>query len=323
MLLLTPYHFSSNELSAMLLLKQLFEEGDFNMERYPEIHEDNDARPILQVLSPEELGKDPNLMDILGVYTDFSAPNPKILDPHISENIFTQEGRIILFSKRLEEFASNKELSLDAVRFVVLVHELGHWFSHWAKSGVHGCKHNELPGWGTQWVFGFNFSNRRTEEALANLCVYWVLNHPEIEKHIDEAFIDSAKKAFDELTPKGNNQEVNTDDPYGAYALLTDKDSADVIRKINELRRNWMFSDDAMMQFLCSDAAGMTGFYPQPLLNHVHPKMQDFVKNNREHDVLYGSIFGSEKQWNMSELGFSPLFMTDADVSDVLDSLDI
>jgi len=322
MLLLTPYHFSSNELSAMLLLKQLFEEGDLKMERYPEIHEDNDARPILQVLSPEELGKDPNLMDILGVYTDFSVPNPKILHHYISENIFTQEGRIILFSKRLEEFASNKELSLDAVRFVVLVHELGHWFSHWAKSYVYNCRHNELPGWGTQWVFGFNFSNRRTEEALANLCVYWVLNHPEIEKHIDEAFIDSAKKAFDELTPKGNNQEVNTDDPYGAYALLTDKASADVIRKINELRRNWMFSDDAMMQFLCSDAAGMKGFYPQPLLNHVHPKMQAFVKNNREHDVLFGSIFGSERQWVIcDDIGFNTLFMN-LDSLD-LDSLDI
>lgn len=294
MLLLTAYPFSSNELSAMLLLKQLFNEGGFSIDRYPEINEDSDPRPIYQILSPEERKKDSSLMDILGVYTGFSAPNPKILHHHISENIFTQEGRIILFSKRLEEFASQKKLSLDAVRFVVLVHELGHWFSHWASSSVHYCKHNELPGWGTQWVFGFNFSNRRTEEALANLCVYWVLNHPEISKHIDQAFIDSAKKAFDELTPKGNNQEVNTDDPYGAYALLTAKASADVIRKINELRRNWMLSDNAMMQFLSSDTLEMKEFYPQPLLDHVHPKMQTFVENNGKHNVLCGSIFGSE-----------------------------
>jgi hypothetical protein len=320
MLLLTAYPFSSNELSAMLLLRQLFNEGGFSIDRYPKINEDSDPQPIYQILkSREEQEKDSSLMDILGIYTDFSAPNPKILHHHISENIFTQEGRIILFSKRLEEFASEKELSLDAVRFVVLVHELGHWFSHWASSYVHDCKHNELPGWGTQWVFGFNFSNRRTEEALANLCVYWVLNHPEITKHIDRAFIDSAKNAFDKLTPKGNNQEVNTDDPYGAYALLTAKDSVDVIRKINELRGNWMFSDNAMMQFLCSDTLKMKEFYPQPLLDHVHPKMQTLVENNPNSEVLLGSFLKLVEDSCLCALGIIPFFFLEEgpDISNI------
>ncbi|MEY4142536.1 MAG: hypothetical protein RL110_1908, partial [Bacteroidota bacterium] len=79
-----------------------------------------------------------------------------------------------------------------------------------------------------------------------------------------------------------------------AYALLTAKDSVDVIRKINELRGNWMFSDNAMMQFLCSDTLEMKEFYPQPLLHQMHPKMQALVENNPNSDVLHGSILNLE-----------------------------
>jgi hypothetical protein len=172
----------------------------------------------------------------------------------------------MLYSKRIEEFAHRFNLDKDAVNFIVLIHELGHWFCHWADSGVNELKlkkglEEENKLWNKKWFLGYNLKNRRTEEALANICVHWTLNKSKLNKLLDTSFVNNAKKAFETLTPKHANGEVNTQDPYGAYKLLARFKSTSIISKINELRRNWMLNDEEMMAFLCSNSKDINEYY--------------------------------------------------------------
>ncbi len=299
------YRFRSYDLIGVSQIVKIFNDGGFRINSLPEIYLDDDPTPLYRVTNEmNDRPKEEITIDILGVYK-FKSYNPECIK-RISQKLFTEEGKIILYSKRIEEYAKIHKLNVESVYFVVLIHELGHWFCHWADSNVHYCRDNQFPEWGKKWLLGFNLKNRRTEEALANICVHWILNHKDVLNRISEDFIFEAKKAFDNLTPKKFNGLVNTDNPYGAYYLIKRRKPKVIINKINELRRNWMLCDDEMMAFLRSKTNSIEEFYKNRDLNSQKFLLKIMYRNiNPKEDSIYsGSIFFNESEKSASvELG--------------------
>jgi hypothetical protein len=96
--------------------------------------------------------------DFLGFYMYYSGQEGKI---------FLYKDRIIECSKRI-----SKNLNLDhnktysSLKFIVLIHELGHWFSHWVCCNDKGN-------------FNLDFYTRlskETKESIAQLNVLWAIH---------------------------------------------------------------------------------------------------------------------------------------------------
>ncbi len=230
---LDAYRFSSEEMKKMLWLKDLFEENGFTLERFPEVYYDTFDKACEVWPSLKENQDEEETPDYLGAYI-YKGGNP-INDP-------SSEGIIILFSDRIEDFVSRKPgRTENCVRYVVLMHELGHWLSHWP------CG-NDL-----RWLYGFQLGNKRTKEALANIIAYWCLD------------TDCHKNTMDVLTPKlinpngflviidKDSHNINTENPYGAYYLLLRKSQKEIIEKIKLLRAAFYLEDNKMMEFLQSE----------------------------------------------------------------------
>jgi hypothetical protein len=237
---LDAYRFSSEETKKMLWLKDLFEENGFTVERFPEVYYDTFEKACEVWPSLKENQDEEETPDYLGAYI-YKGGN-SINDP-------SSEGIIILFSDRIEDFVSIKPgLTENCVRYVVLMHELGHWLSHWP------CG-NDL-----RWLYGFQLGNKRTKEALANIIAYWCLD------------TDCHKKTMDILTPKLKNPDgflelidkdshnINTDNPYGAYYLLLRKSQKEILEKNKLLRSAFYLEDNKMMDFLQSEIQTLSEF---------------------------------------------------------------
>ena len=296
----SSYRFISYDLIGMSQLEKIFKEGEFSINRFPEIYLDDDPTPIFQ-LNNEDKHKDDGIIDLLGEYV-FDDYLPECIN-RFSEKIFTKEGKIILYSKRIEEYAKIHKLNVETVYFIVLIHELGHWFCHWAQSNVHQMESDDFSDWGKRWLLGFNLKNRRTEEALANICVHWILNQKNVVNQISKDFINEAKKAFDNLTPKKFNGLVNTENPYGAYYLIKRRKPKIIINKINELRRNWMLCDDEMMAFLRSNSYSIEEFYKNRDLTNqkfvskiINSKIRDLYIKEKNNSIFYTSVLSTTKK---------------------------
>jgi hypothetical protein len=230
--MLAAYRFSSAELEKMNWLKSVFEKNGyaFTPNRFPEVYY-ADFKEV-QDLFPEKNQEDIVNPDALGYYFDFFKQVPASKE----EEFWTKsnEGKIILFKDRIEAFcARNLSLSEEGVRFVVLMHELGHWMSHWAENSG-------------RWIYGFQFSNRFTEEALAQLFAYWCCKrNPAYEQVL-----------FD-LSPKDAQGKVDAIKVYGAYQTLKKHSKVVVLKKLAQLREFWMVKDEKMLQFLNSDFVDM------------------------------------------------------------------
>jgi hypothetical protein len=234
------YRFSSEEMKKMLWLKDLFEDNGFTVERFPEVYYDTFDKACELWPSLKENQDEDGTPDYLGVYKYKGGDSIK--DP-------SEEGIIILFSDRIKDFVSKKPgLSENCVRYVVLMHELGHWLSHWP------CG-NDL-----RWLYGFQVRNKRTKEALANIIAYWCLD------------TDYHKKAMAILTPKlrtpdgflalidKDSHNINTENPYGAYYLLLSKKDKEILEKIKLLRAAFYLEDNKMMDFLQSEIQILSEF---------------------------------------------------------------
>ena len=238
---LDAYRFSSEEMNKMLWLKDLFVENGFTVERFPEVYYDTFDKACEVWPSLKENQDEDGTPDYLGAY--IYKGGFTIKDP-------SEEGIIILFSDRIKDFVSKnskKGLIENCVRYVVLMHELGHWLSHWP------CG-NDL-----RWLYGFQLPNKRTKEALANIIAYWCLD------------TDCHKKAMDILTPKHRNPEgflvyiddshgIDTNNPYGAYYLLLRKKDEEILEKIKLLRAAFYLEDNKMMDFLQSEIQTLSEF---------------------------------------------------------------
>ena len=248
------YRFSTEELEKMNCLKSIFEKNGyaFKPNRFPEVYYANFEE--VEDLFPEKHREDIVNPDALGYYFDFfhletGAGNDEKFGGKC------EEGKIILFKDRIEAFCTrNPSISKEGVRFVVLMHELGHWMSHWA----------ELSG--KRWVYGFQFSNRFTEEALAQLIAYWCCNGDPLHE-----------KTLHILSPKDSLGKVDASRIYGAYETLKGHSQVDVLKKLAQLRDFWMVKDEKMLQFLNSDFVDMVQWIEATRNREVTPVWKDFV----------------------------------------------
>ena len=256
---LDEYRFSSEEMKKMNWLKDLFEDNGYTVERFPEVYYDTFDKAC--EVWPKELKNnnyEEDTPDYLGCYI-YNGGN-SIKDP-------SEEGIIILFSDRIKDFVSRRPgLTENCLRYVVLMHELGHWLSHWP------CG-NDL-----RWLYGFQLQNKRTKEALANIIAYWCLD------------TDCHKKAMDILTPKlrtpdgflvlidKDSHNINTENPYGAYYLLLRKSQKEILEKIKLLRAAFYLENIKMMEFLQSEIQTLPDFL-------VDGVLEDYIQEKRLNEL--------------------------------------
>lgn len=231
--LLASYRFSTEELEKMNWLKSTFEKNGyaFDPNRFPEVYYADFEE--VQDLFPEKQREEVGDPDALGYYFDFFKQVPASKEEEFLTK--SEEGKIILFKDRIEAFcARNRSLSEEDVRFVVLMHELGHWMSHWAQFA------------GKRWIYGFHFSNRFTLEALAQLIAYWCSKGNPAQEQVLLA-----------LSPKDAQGKVDATKVYGAYETLKSHSPGDILKKLAQLRVFWMIKDQKMVEFLGSDSVDM------------------------------------------------------------------
>jgi hypothetical protein len=272
----TPsYRFSVEELEKMIWLKkEIFEKYgySFKRNRFPEVYycEVEEIKHLL----PENLRGDEMNPDYLGIYFDFFPSSAGM-----SRNDYfggkSEEGKIVLFKDRIEALcARNKSLSEDNVRFVVLMHELGHWMSHMAISS------------GMYWAHGYHLQQPPyfTHEALAQLIAYWCCKGNPAHEEVLLA-----------LSPKDSAGNIDASKPYGAYESLKNFEEEVILQKLDQLRKFWMVTDLQMLAFLQSDLVDLAQWIKATKKDANGPVWEEFV------DKVLGEWLNSE--WSVEGWG--------------------
>ena len=216
---LQAYRFSEQEMNKMIELKGIFEQNGFEINRFPEVYYDdydNYEEIYGKIKDPGEN------IDYLGVYTDFWIP---------SDEINSKEGIIVLFKDRIENYCYEKQIEVNSVRFIVLMHELGHWLTHWA------AYNNE------NWSKGYKAgTDKKTHESLAQLIAFWAVeDNPNLKNLLETR-----------LTPANN-----PNNPYALYKNLIKFSKSTILNKLVEIRKHAFLTDELMYAFLSSDAEFM------------------------------------------------------------------
>jgi hypothetical protein len=213
MIKLNAYRFSAKELVKMGWLKDIFQDNGFVIDRFPEVYYDT-FKNASKVYPNLEQHINEDTPDYLGVYI-FEYGDEKCEEQCRS----TKEGVIVLFSDRIQDFCLRKQSEFseslidieNALREVVLYHELGHWLSHWPYYS------------GSNWKCGYSAKDRITHEVYAQLVAYWC-----VEGHrLNELLLR------EHLTPKIPSS------PYNKYELLVGKSKVDMLSKLVLLRKYW------------------------------------------------------------------------------------
>ncbi len=209
------YRFSSDEMKKMLWLKDLFEDNGFTVERFPEVYYDTFDKAC-EVFPDLEKVIEEGTPDYLGVYI---AKKPKIKCEEKCDLEIVNEGIIVLFKDRILEYAKRIDGKLalglsvieNAIKEVVLYHELGHWFSHWP-----------LDDSGANWKCGYDTKDKITHESYAQIIAYWCTDGNPVNELI----------LRDYLTPK------NTASPYYMYLKLIPHSKSDILNKLKLIRKH-------------------------------------------------------------------------------------
>ena len=241
---LKAYRFSEEELLKMLELKSLFKNNGFEIERFPEVYYD-DYDNYKKIFGPIEKVQD-NTPDYLGVYR-YEIEND-------NENYSSKEGIIVIFKNRIEKYDIEIQ---NSIRFIVLMHELGHWFMH------NAVYNNDF------WTEGYEIPRIKTKESFAQLVAYWMSDgNPEFEK------------ALDLLTPKGTS-------PYNLYLELVSQSKSNILNKISYLREHYFLNDDISFLVLkCENEITNVEFWKEYFLNE---KIE--IKSNEQAKVYLTDIF--------------------------------
>lgn len=250
------YRCSTNELQKMQWLKARFEANGyhFNPNRFPEIYYSN-HEAVLRSYPSVESGQE-GTPDYLGVYL-FEMEGENDLFP------CSKEGIIVLFKDRIENYCSRHNVSEDAVRFVVLMHELGHWLSHWA---IHEDHH---------WSLGYHLPNKRTHEGLAQLIAFWACKG-------NKDYLATLTN----LSPRNGKGEVDTSAIYGGYILLTGHTIPLVLKKLAALRKFWMLKDEKMFLFLASDKKEVSKWMRTLALSDAEKPYIDLVEEEISNSLI-------------------------------------
>ena len=210
------YRFSSEEMKKMLWLKDLFEDNGFTVDRFPEVYYDTFEKACEVSGSLDKNNHGEGTPDYLGVYI---SDRTKIKCTENCDLEIVNEGVIVLFKDRILAYAEriDGELALglsiieNAIKEVVLYHELGHWFSHWP-----------LDDSGANWKCGYGKADKITHESYAQIIAFWCsAGNP-----VNEVILR------DYLTPK------NIASPYYMYLKLIPHSKNDILNKLKLIRRH-------------------------------------------------------------------------------------
>lgn len=299
------YRFSVKEMEKMIWLKkEVFEHNGFSFEPncFPEIYYcdfsdvkhlfwaenriDNILHDYYELNEEKVLLHDNNNTyiispDYFGCYLDYSTNYfGDETSTYIGKN--SHEGRIILFKDRIEKFCLRKpNLTEENVRFVVLMHELGHWMSHWSKFEFRFKSLESIASF--NWLHGYHFKNTYTHEGLAQLITYWCCKGNY-----------TLEKVLLALSPKNALGEVDGASPYGGYECLKHFSKEDILKKLVQLRTFWMVNDLKMNNFLQSDFIDMVEWINATKENNTNPIWMAFV--NKEINEWYNKILFSDEQ---------------------------
>jgi hypothetical protein len=305
--LLSAYRFSEEELDKMKWLKELFENNGYSFDpnRYPEVYYD-EFEKVKEVFPWINNGQE-GTPDALGVYI-YNFENGFGVKPCDK----TKEGIIVLFKDKIEQSFSDAEVS--SVRFVVLMHELGHWLTHWSKRDNYN------------WTIGFHLPNKFTKEAFAQLVAYWACCDKAI--HYQTLINLTPKVASlpenleliilkDDLLYDGTS--INTDDPYGKYWLLKEKPIELILDKLHHLREGWILNDQKMIEYLISaienfeewiepqvelfDSYLLNKLYESGCMLNISKRIMELKGFGEGFRVDYGLLlrFGVVGQWHENE----------------------
>jgi len=202
--LFSSYRFNDLEIYLLKRLERKYFNKCFNSDLWPEVYYiDHKDYPFEKL--EEELGEFPNYHDIdyLGVYV-----YNKSLDSDSSDaNLL--EGRIFLFKDRIEGTSEkiayclelNDDSALEILKIIVLIHEFGHWYTHWCSKEKHLRRANN-----------FNKASKSVKETMAQLTVLWALFK------LNNDHIKMIKTVFEWLTERQSA-------PYQKYQLLGNQSS--------------------------------------------------------------------------------------------------
>jgi hypothetical protein len=165
------YRFSKLELSHMERLLQVFKANEYDLIRWPEVYYSDHEN----FNSNKEIDND-----------DFSNYENKIYIPDylgVYKYNIHKEGYIVLYKDRIKECSliiANRlkldyQVTFNALKFIVLMHELGHWFTHWSHTNNH-----------SQRSLSFYNQSKEVKETMAQLSFVWSifgLKNPEIKQY--------------------------------------------------------------------------------------------------------------------------------------------
>jgi hypothetical protein len=251
------YRFSNYELEKMVWLKQIFERSSytFSPDCFPEVYYE-DYEEVIKFINIDQNHRNENHRNTEGKNPDYLGI---YIPEYVSETICTEskDGIIILFKNRIERYADGTATDITSVRFVVLMHELGHWLSH---MGI------DTYGY---WNYGFNLHPNPSilKEALAQLIAYWACEDNEI--HFNTLF---------GLSPKKNDGTIDDVDKYGAYRKLICISKVHILKKLSIIRNFWFLKDNVLYDFLSSDLFDISEWAKSEKID----KMLPFIRENKD-----------------------------------------
>jgi hypothetical protein len=150
------------ELYLLKRLEKLMLDSGYTFSRWPLVYwgdyDECRRAGLVNDLDEEPVSKDVNIYDIdyLGMY----------VHPHDKEGyILMFKDRITRTSKRFaDELSLSAENSIDYLQTIVLIHEIGHWFTHWCHGENHVLR-----------TEGFSYQSTEIIETMAQLSVVWAL----------------------------------------------------------------------------------------------------------------------------------------------------
>lgn len=195
------YRFSKLELSHMERLLQVFKANEYDLIRWPEVYYSDHENFI----SNKEIDND-----------DFSNYENKIYIPDylgVYKYNICKEGYIVLYKDRIKECSiiiANRlkldyHVTFNALKFIVLMHELGHWFTHWSHTNNHSKR-----------SLSFYNQSKEVKESMAQLSFVWSifgLKNPEILQYriIFNFLVDHQPREY-QIFRKLDNSSAKTKD---------------------------------------------------------------------------------------------------------------
>ena len=287
--------------------KEISDDSKWNnlFEGFKNRYENHQFEFELNPIQLEEL-KSKLTLDMLGVYTI----SENTLEPKCDCGIKINEGKIILFKDRIEKVAAfisyaesqNLNTIIDTLRFKVLMHELGHWFTHWPRSYDFDKKLN------VNWECGYyrnSFTSKPdkiTHESLAQLICFWTTNDSHLSRKILIEYCTPSKK----------------DNEYNKYLPLINSSKHEILKKLKIIRDLCKFTDDEKYNFLKSNFTDIHSYVANEVYLEIKNNNGDYGLNVHLEDIarisfvllefVYSELIEEKKNPSSMQVDFQKVY---------------